>query len=34
MTTLFTGISVKHVQFLRKPLKSPFLRFANTEFHA
>ena len=34
MTTLFTGISVKHVQFLLKPLKSPFLRFANTEFHA
>jgi hypothetical protein len=34
MTTLFTGVSVKHVQFLRKPLKSPFLRFANTEFHA
>ncbi|MBY6221602.1 hypothetical protein KUV40_11420 [Marinobacter hydrocarbonoclasticus] len=34
MTTLLTGVSVKHVQFLRKPLKSPFLRFANTEFHA
>jgi hypothetical protein len=31
---LFQRIPAKHVQFLRKPLKSPFLRFANTDFHA
>jgi|TARA_R100000049_G_C1956838_1_gene114330 hypothetical protein len=33
-TTLLPAIPAKRVQFLRKPLKSPFLRLANTEFHA
>jgi hypothetical protein len=33
-TTLLPAIPAKRVQFLRKPLKSPFLRPANTEFHA
>jgi len=32
--TLFSPKSAKRVHFLCKPLKSPFLRFANTEFHA
>lgn len=32
--SFFDCIAAKHVHLLRKPLKSPFLRFANTEFHA